>query len=121
LTRLPKAPPIVLGAIDLHGRVIPVVDLRSRFGLPARALRLTDQLVVAQAGEITVALPVDASEGVEEPQQEVVAPERIACGAGFLEGVFRTAQGLVLIHDLGTLLFPEESRALAEALAEVTA
>ena len=48
ITPLPKAPPIVIGVINLGGRIIPVVNIRRRFRLPERELELTDQLIVAQ-------------------------------------------------------------------------
>ena len=118
VTPLPKAPEIVLGVLDLQGEVIPVIDLRRRFGLPARGLRTSDQFVVAQARALTVALAVDGVESVLEGDDElVIAPESIVDGTSFLEGVIRTADGLVLIHDLAQLLFPEEETLLKEALA----
>lgn len=118
VTPLPRAPHPVLGILDLQGRVLPVVDLRLRFGLPTRALRCSDQFVVARAGALSVALAVDGTESVHEAaSQEIVAPADIVAGTEFLEGVTRTGDGLVLIHDLGTLLFPDEERALVEALA----
>lgn len=118
VTPLPKAPEIVLGVLDLHGQVIPVVDLRRRFGLPLRDLRTSDQFVIARAGQLTVALPVDATENVQEAGSVVVPADQIVSGTEFLEGVTRTSQGLVMIHDLATLLFPAEAGALALALAE---
>jgi len=119
ITPLPKAPEVVLGVLDLQGQVIPVVNLRRRFQLPERALRATDQFVIARARLVTVALAVDGVESVlEESARELVAPDDILSGTGFLEGVTRTGDGLVLIHDLATLLFPEEEHLLAQALKE---
>jgi len=118
VTPLPKAPEIVLGVLDLQGQVIPVIDLRRRFRLPARGLRTSDQFVVARANDLTVALTVDGVESVLEGGGEpVIAPESILSGTSFLEGVTRTADGLVLIHDLTQLLFPEEETLLKRALA----
>jgi purine-binding chemotaxis protein CheW len=117
ITPLPKAPEIVLGVLDFQGQVIPVVNLRRRFRLPERALRTSDQFVIARARLVTVALAVDGVESVlEESAREVVAPDDILSGTGFLEGVTRSEDGLVLIHDLATLLFPEEELLLARAL-----
>jgi purine-binding chemotaxis protein CheW len=119
ITPLPKAPEIVLGVLDFQGQVIPVVNLRRRFRLPERALRTSDQFVIARARLLTVALAVDGVESVlEESAREVVAPDDILSGTGFLEGVTRSGDGLVLIHDLATLLFPEEELLLARALKE---
>ena len=118
VTPLPKAPEIVLGVLDLQGRVIPVINLRRRFRLPVREIRTSDQFVIAQAGMLTVALAVDGVESVLEGGGEpVIAPDDILAGMDFLEGVTRTEDGLVLIHDLASLLFPEEETLLARALA----
>lgn len=119
ITPLPQAPEVVLGVLDLHGQVIPVINLRRRFRLPERALRSSDQFVIARARLVTLALAVDGVESVlEESAHEVIAPDDILAGTGFLEGVTRTEAGLVLIHDLATLLFPEEELLLARALKE---
>ena len=119
ITPLPQAPEVVLGVLDLHGQVIPVINLRRRFRLPERALRSSDQFVIARARLVTLALAVDGVESVlEESAHEVIAPDDILAGTGFLEGVTRTEDGLVLIHDLASLLFPEEELLLARALKE---
>jgi purine-binding chemotaxis protein CheW len=122
VTPLPKAPEIVLGVLDLQGQVLPVIDLRRRFRLPPRALRTSDQFVICRAGRLTVALNVDGSESVDElPAEECVPPWEIAPGLEFLEGVTRTASGLVLIQDLERLLFPDEEQAVIGALQAVVA
>jgi purine-binding chemotaxis protein CheW len=119
ITPLPKAPEIVLGVLDLQGQVIPVIDLRKRFRLPEREIGISDQFVVARAKLRTVALLVDSTESVlEETGEALITPGQILNGTGFLEGVTRTEQGLVLIHDLATLLFPEEEELLMRALEQ---
>ena len=119
-TPLPGAPEIVLGILDLQGRVIPVINLRKRFRVQERGVRSSDQFVVAVSGALTVALAVDGTDGVLEPGREMIDTEKIVAGMGFLEGVTRTEDGLVLIHDLERLLFAEEEELLARALAGVT-
>ena len=119
ITPLPQAPEIVLGVLDLHGQVVPVINLRLRFRVPEREIRTSDQFVIARAGLLTVALAVDGTEGVlEESAGEMIAPEEILAGTRYLEGVTRTVDGLVLIHDLSSLLFPSEELQLAQALAQ---
>ena len=119
ITPLPHAPEIVLGVLDLQGQVIPVIDLRRRFRLPLRPISTSDQYLVARANARTVALVVDGAESVLECGDDaIIAPDDITAGTGFLEGVTRTADGLVLIHDLASLLFPEEEALLARALGE---
>lgn len=117
VTPLPGAPPIVLGIVDLAGAVLPVIDLRLRFGHPPRDLRLSDQLVIASTGQRTVALLVDTTIGVIE-----AAPEAYAPATDFLprldhiDGAVKRQDGLILIHDLERLLSLEEESAIDRAL-----
>jgi purine-binding chemotaxis protein CheW len=46
LARLPKAPPIIEGVIDLRGTVVPVLDIRSRFRLPSKRLDPADHFII---------------------------------------------------------------------------
>jgi purine-binding chemotaxis protein CheW len=47
VTALPKAPSIVLGIVDVAGRVCPVLNVRQRFGLPDKEIRSADQFLIA--------------------------------------------------------------------------
>ena len=117
VTPLPGAPAIVLGAIDVAGQVIPVLNLRRRLDLPERALHPDDHFVIARAGPLAVALVIDDAQGVlEHPPETRVAPEAIAPQLRHLQGVVQLPDGLVLIHDLEQFLSLEEARALDSAL-----
>lgn len=119
LTPLPQAPEIVSGILDLQGEIIPVINLRKRFRLPERAVGCDDQFVIARTPRLAVALAVDGTHGVMElSDQAVVEPEAIVAGTGYLAGVTRNAEGLVLIHDLDTLLFPAEEELISQALLQ---
>lgn len=54
---LPKAPAIALGVINLHGQILPVLDIRRRFGLPPGEYGLSAHLVVARTTRRWLALP----------------------------------------------------------------
>lgn len=119
ITALPKAPEIVLGIVNFHGRVVPAVNLRSRFSLPDRPASLTDQLVIARTPTRAVALVVDAVEGVVEcPDHQILAADTVVPGAQYVAGVMKLSDGLVLIHDLGRCLSLDEERQLDEAMAD---
>ena len=60
VTRLPQAPEIVLGVINLQGRAIPIVDFRNRFHLGRREPRITDQMIIARTARRPVGLMADA-------------------------------------------------------------
>jgi purine-binding chemotaxis protein CheW len=87
VTSLPKAPDIVLGVVNVQGRVIPVINVLRRFRLPEREIALTDQMVVARVARRPVALVVDSVTGaLEYSEHEAVAaqdvlPETRSCTA----------------------------------------
>ena len=117
VTPLPGAPHGVVGVVDVSGEVVPVFDLRVRFGLEPREVRLSDQLVVAAASRRTVALLVDGVEDVLEAQEDAVVPAAdVLPGLGHVEGVLTLADGLVFLHDLDTILSLQEARELDEAM-----
>jgi purine-binding chemotaxis protein CheW len=119
VTPLPQAPPIVLGVIDVHGRVLPVLNVRRRFLMPDRAIGPADWLLLAHTARHTVVLVVDESEGVvERPQAKIVLSTQIVPGLEAFPGVLTLDDGLVLIHDLDRFLSLDESRALDEAMDE---
>ena len=117
VTPLPKAPDIVLGIINLQGRVIPVMNIRKRFRLPEREMELSDQLIIATTSRRTVALVVDAVDSVIElSNQEMIPPEEILPDTEYVEGIIKLEDGLVLIHNLDKFLSLEEDKELDAAL-----
>jgi purine-binding chemotaxis protein CheW len=117
ITRLPKAPEIVLGVINVHGRVIPVFDLRRRFQLPERKLTLTDQMILARTAQRTVAVIADTVLGVaESPEAGLIATDSVLPDLAYVEGIMKLPDGLVLIHDLDRFLSLDEEQGLTEAL-----
>jgi purine-binding chemotaxis protein CheW len=114
---LPEAPAITLGVINLHGQVIPVLDIRRRFGLPVRDYGLNTHLLVARATRRTLALPVDEVLGVKEiAVVDVTLPETVLSGIGRVEGIVTLPDGLLFIHNLDTFLSLDEEQRLMEAL-----
>jgi len=117
VTPLPGAPAIVLGAINVHGRVLPVINVRRRFLLPDREIGPTDWFLIARAAQRMVALVVDESQGVvERPRADIVASTQIVPGLQHFPGVVRLDDGLVLIHDLERFLSLDEAQALDQAM-----
>jgi purine-binding chemotaxis protein CheW len=119
VARLPKAPAIVEGVINVRGTLIPVLNLRSRFALPDRPLHPAQHLIVAQAGRRVVALRVDrAVDLIAVEASAIEAAEPIAPGAEYVAGIARLSDGLIVIHDLERFLALDEARRLDAALAE---
>ncbi len=117
VTPLPRAPEIVLGVVNVQGRIIPALNLRRRFRLPERNFALSDQLIIASTTARQVALVADAVAGVlEYSPQEAVEPHDIVPGIEYVDGVVKLPDGLVLIHDLDQFLSLEEETALSQAI-----
>jgi purine-binding chemotaxis protein CheW len=108
---LPKAPPIVEGVINLRGTLVPVLDLRQRFGLPCVPVAPDQHLVIARAGRRVVALRVDRALAlVDVEERAIVPPERVAPRTEYVAGIAALADGLLVIHDLERFLSLEEAR-----------
>ena len=118
VTPLPKAPEIVLGLINLQGKIIPVLNIRKRFGLRERETSLSDQLIIAHTARRSVALAVDSVTGVvERLTGEITEAGKIVPGAEYVEGVAKLEDGLMFIHDLDRFLSLDEEQRLQDLLA----
>jgi purine-binding chemotaxis protein CheW len=116
---LPDAPRVIAGVINVHGRIVAVVNIRERFALPERALRLTDQLVIAQTPKQTIALLVDAVlDVIECAEADIIAASAIAPGMQYICGIAKLADGMILIHDLDRLLSSDEQRAANDVMTD---
>jgi len=117
VTPLPNAPGIVLGVVDFHGDVIPVLNVRRRFQLPERAIRVSDQFVIARSGGRMVALVIDAALGVIRCEQATIVPvSLLMSGQDQFQGVIKLDDELMLIHDLDKFLSLEDASTLDRAL-----
>ena len=117
ITPLPGAPEAVEGVINIRGEVVPVVSIRRRLGLAHRSVAVSDSLVVARARSRRLAIIAESVMGVVEyPADAVVSTADLARGIEHIEGVLKTSDGLVLIHDLDRFFSPEEEQSLDLAL-----
>jgi purine-binding chemotaxis protein CheW len=118
VTPLPKAPEIVLGVIDVHGSIIPVMSMRRRFGRSEPEASLNGQLIVADTGTRCVALVVTSVTGViERTVEEVTEAEKIVPGAQYVEGISKLEDGIVFIHNVDRFLSKKEDQQLDGLLA----
>ena len=119
VTKVPRSPKVVEGIINLRGKVIPVVDMRRRFGLgheegEARKARV---IIVSIAGRL-VGVSVDEVEDVIYlgPDQIEEAPDTVrGAGSEYISGVGKHGDSLIIILDTAKLLTAEEIRGLDAA------
>lgn len=119
LTRVPKTPDFVEGVINLRGRVIPVLDLRKRFGLPADERTNETRIIVVEVDNNTVGLKVDAvSEVLRLPADTVEPPPSIVTGveSDYIKGVGKLEGRLLILLDVAKILTKTETDALSGAM-----
>jgi purine-binding chemotaxis protein CheW len=109
-TAVPGSKPWVSGIIQVRGRIVPVVDVRMRFGLPPQERTVDSRVVVATHGERAVALLVDAAREVLkiDPDKLQAPPQIVAQEArGLVKAIAQVGQRLVMVLDLARLMEEE--------------
>lgn len=120
LTPLPKVPELILGLVNVQGRIIPVINTRRRFGLPEQDLELSDRFILANTARRTVALVADETIGVIDPlEPDIIHPEKITPGLEYIQGVVKLESGILLIYKLERFLSLEEEAALDRAMEKL--
>jgi purine-binding chemotaxis protein CheW len=118
INRLPKAPEVIAGVINLGGRIIPVVDVRKRVGALSREIEPDDQFIIAATRRRSVALIVDRVTGVLDisPRQHTETTSVLPF-AEYVRGIARIENEIILIYDLDQFLEIDEEKQLDEALS----
>ncbi|WP_010649278.1 chemotaxis protein CheW [Oceanobacillus massiliensis] len=107
ITRVPQTALFVKGVINLRGVVIPVIDLRLRFGMTDIELNENNRIIIAQINEAEVGLIVDsANDVIDIPADQIEpAPEVIgSVDADYIEGVAKLEDRLLILLDLEKVL-----------------
>lgn len=108
LTPLPEAPAWVAGIMNLHGLMIPVIDMRRRLGYPPNAQVLDSHILVARAAGCRLGLIVDQVTGVlEVPMSGLKPPPDVLPVTAPLAAVAQQGHQVVLVLDAARLLPPE--------------
>jgi len=116
-TPLPGAPQAVSGVLNLRGTLVPVYDVRARFGLQPRPMQATDHLVVANAGRKVAILVEQVHALVPVLTANIAAARDLPTASDGVAGVARMADGILVIFDLRRFLSDVESAQLDAALA----
>ena len=117
ITKVPKAPDFVEGVINLRGNVIPIIDLRKRFGMEARERDKHTRTIVIEINNMIVGFIVDAvSEVLRIPSDTVEPPPPVVSGleSEYISGVGKLEDRLLILLDLDRLLSSEEVDVLAQ-------
>jgi len=114
-TRLPNLPDFVRGVINLRGVIIPIFDLRARFGGGATEVTKRHVVVVIQVGERTRGILVDAiSDILTVARDQIKPPPEIECGlveARYLSGLATADDRMVTLLAVDRLFAAEAGEA----------
>jgi purine-binding chemotaxis protein CheW len=107
---VPSAPDTVPGLINVHGTVMPLVDMRKKCGLAVKPIALEDRIIEIMARETHLALLVDLVEGISEyPKQDFLNPQELIPGVTLVDGIVKHEKGLALVYNIERFFSPEYS------------
>lgn len=124
VTAIPDVPSYVKGIINLRGRIIPVVDVRLRFGREVVEYGERTSVIVVEFQELAVGLIVDSvSEVLEIPDENIVPPPvlRGVAQNRFINGIGKVGEEVKLLISCESLLDAEEAAAIAPLAQEAAA
>jgi purine-binding chemotaxis protein CheW len=116
ITQVPNAPEFVDGVVNLRGRIIPIIDMRTRLHLPKREHDKNTRIIVIELNNNTIGFVVDAVSEVLRISRDIIEePPAISKGvnAEYITAVAKLEDRLLILLDLERLLTVEE-----EALVE---
>ena len=107
ISKVPRAPRFVEGVINLRGKVIPTIDLRTRFCLAHKDPDKNTQIIVIEITGVIVGFVVDAvSEVLHIPASAVEPPPPVVAGVDseYISGVGKLEDSLIILLDFDKLL-----------------
>ncbi len=121
ITRVPQMPEYIEGIINLRGEVVPVIDLRKRFGLKNAELVEETRIVVSRMDKRIVGLIVDSvSQVMKLPNTDIQPPpDTIASIAGeYLTGIGKIEERMIMMLDIEKILSREEKQEVEQTIVK---
>ena len=118
VTWLPRRAEYIVGVINLRGEIIPVLDLRIKFGLPRKNYTKFTRILIGQVGEKQVGMVVDGvNEVVSVPAENIeAAPGMVsrAKSSEYIKGIAKLDERVIIMLSLEKVLAHEEIIAMSE-------
>ena len=122
ITAVPNAPETIEGVINLRGKIIPVMDLRKRFGQSEVQHDKKNRILVVELDNKLIGLIINtASEVLKIPPSEIEAPGSVFAEgeSGYVTGVGKLKGRLIILLDISKLLHRPEYKRFEEAAEPV--
>ncbi len=122
ITKLPQTPSFMEGIINLRGRIIPIIDLRKRFGLAASDHTEDNRIIIVEVKGQTVGIIVDAvHEVVRLPQSNIEPPPPAFILDGqYIHGVGKMENRLLILLNIDSILTSQEEIVLKQINTDET-
>ena len=117
ITEIPEVPDYLCGLINLRGKVIPIVDLRKRFGLDAAGSSEQSRIIVLNSSRHTFGIVVDAVSEVLRIEQGQIEPPptgMVGLEQAYIQGLVKMEKKIMILLDIEGLLSQQEHVAVAE-------
>jgi purine-binding chemotaxis protein CheW len=118
ITAIPNTPPYIKGVMNLRGAVVPVLDLRAKFGMPEVEYNKFTVIIVVTVGTRIAGLVVDAvSDVLNIARTEIETPPELetTVDSSFITGLAKAADKLILLLDIERIVGSAEVAALGRA------
>jgi purine-binding chemotaxis protein CheW len=117
ISMVPDMPAYVKGVINLRGKVIPIIDLRLRFGMAERTYDDRTCIVVSEIDHVLIGFIVDTVEEVVEiPENQVEPPPRFKSASGqdpYISGLGKVGEAVKILLDVEKIVHDQAIRALS--------
>lgn len=117
ITELPNTPDFVQGIVNLRGKIIPIIDMRKRFGLPEETMDENWKILILKEEDVLFGVMVDQISEVEKvPATLIEKPPKIVAGVNgkFINGIAKTENRLLILLDIAKILSDEEKELLQD-------
>ncbi|KXG78376.1 Chemotaxis protein CheW [Fervidicola ferrireducens] len=122
ITRIPKAPSFIEGVINLRGKVIPIIDLKKKFGIVGDENSSERRIIVANIGEQKAGLIVDHVSEVTTVRDEDIEqpPAVLGLESRFISGLAKLGERIVILLKADEILNAMEKKELKNLSEEET-
>ena len=122
ITEVPDAPRFLKGVINLRGRILPVIDLRRRFGLPQAEMTKSTRVLITENAGTTVGLLVDGVSEIRRTATEAIEapPDMVAAvGIEYITGVVKMQERLIILLNLDKVLNIEDMQKIGKSVERI--
>lgn len=120
ITNVPGMPDYIEGVINIHGTIMPVINLRIRMHLKQRPVALEDKLIIARCQNKSYVLMVDSvHEVIHIEDQSIFNPDEHTPNQEFLTGIVKAHEGMIFLNNIEHLLSHGDSDRIEGILEQV--